>query len=92
MICSNLSGLNLDGEISPAVGELKFLLTMYCSSFIFLFRHLSYFWPRLCFLIELFPQFFFFLGGGGVGIEKVIKFEFEENCVFPKVIDYSFYC
>lgn len=31
MIFSNLSGLNLDGEISPAIGELKFLLTMYCS-------------------------------------------------------------
>ena len=29
---SNLSGLNLDGEISPAIGNLKDLTSMYCSS------------------------------------------------------------
>jgi hypothetical protein len=29
MQCSNLSGLNLQGEISPAVGSLKSLVSMY---------------------------------------------------------------
>jgi hypothetical protein len=29
MQCSNLSGLNLEGEISPAVGSLKSLVSMY---------------------------------------------------------------
>lgn len=29
--CRNLSGLNLDGEISPAIGDLKDLLSMYCT-------------------------------------------------------------
>ena len=29
VICRNLSGLNLDGEISPAIGGLKNLLSMY---------------------------------------------------------------
>ena len=36
--CRNLSGLNLDGEISPAIGDLKNLLSMYG---IFNFRFLS---------------------------------------------------
>jgi len=32
LLCdSNLSGLNLDGEISPAIGDLKGLVSMYCS-------------------------------------------------------------
>lgn len=31
VVCSNLSGLNLDGEISPAVGDLKDLQSMYCA-------------------------------------------------------------
>jgi hypothetical protein len=35
MICSNLSGLNLDGEISPAIGDLKSLLTLYSSPIIY---------------------------------------------------------
>lgn len=30
-VCSNLSGLNLDGEISPAIGNLKRLQSMYSS-------------------------------------------------------------
>jgi hypothetical protein len=37
MICSNLSGLNLDGEISPAIGDLKSLSTLYCSPTIYSF-------------------------------------------------------
>lgn len=28
MFCSNFSDLNLDGEISPAIGDLKSLLSM----------------------------------------------------------------
>lgn len=32
LLCSNLSGLNLDGEISPAIGNLKGLQSMYSSS------------------------------------------------------------
>ncbi|KAJ0090741.1 hypothetical protein Patl1_13763 [Pistacia atlantica] len=31
VIALNLSGLNLDGEISPAIGDLKDLLSMYCT-------------------------------------------------------------
>lgn len=28
-LCRNLSGLNLDGEISPAIGDLKSLISVY---------------------------------------------------------------
>jgi len=34
---SNLSGLNLEGEISPAIGNLKDLTSMYCSSLPFFY-------------------------------------------------------
>jgi hypothetical protein len=37
MRCRNLSGLNLEGEISPAVGSLKSLVSMYGCAFLLAF-------------------------------------------------------
>lgn len=46
MRCSNLSGLNLEGEISPAVGALKSLVSMYGMP-LAVFQLLFFAWPVL---------------------------------------------
>ena len=53
--CSNLSGFNLDGEISPAIGNLKDLLTVYCSF------SLSSLWNPINVLYFILPLFLSFL-------------------------------
>ena len=60
--CSNLSGLNLDGEISPAIGNLRNLVTLSV-----LFLHLS---PSLSLSLHvyvyLFIHVFIHLSCGGI--------------------------
>ena len=49
---SNLSGLNLDGELSPSIGELKDLLTSFFNSLCYCFlNEIIFLFKKIKFLI-----------------------------------------